>query len=1852
MAKTMVFIDSRVNDLDLLVSQFDAGTEYGVLDATSDGLFQMQESLAGRSGYDSIQIFSHGSPGSLMLGSTSFSLANVNDYAATLSQIGSALSPAGDILLYGCNVAAGDEGRAFVESVARLTQADVAASDDVTGSAALGGDWVLEVESGRVESAPIAIAGFDGTLAIASSGSNYDLALFAQLAQISRFAYPDTVGSSLSGALSGIGWSLKGEAIGKTFGVDAVPIDSHAICAARSEGGRKEMAIAFEGTRGGIDILTDILQFGFTEYYKSIRAKVVDWLKEAVAQQYDAIYITGHSLGGAAAQIALLDIMGDQSQSIWSALFSNVDNAPLDIGDRIIDAGLTTDELNYVREHLSGATFGAPDVRLDPKKPTLSDLSSLILGGSLKAFLVDLTENLTHGLNINVYDTNWFTTHLYQFEHKVDGPYGDPVAALGNEIGQFIAIDLSTVTNLNNEDIDQRYATLNGGGATGMYLHSSAAYVESLLRALSGSKLLATTPDPDYANQLITLPQTLSATEGNDLIYLNSDTLSRQGVANALNAFGGNDILIASAETPQLATVYGSEGVDSFIVNSLGVNIIIGGLSGEHCDNLYFNMFGQISADVSGDDLVLTFKTGGETETSTVEIRNWYSGTQNYQLAEIGKIRPIPDYYWNFENYSFASLNIPLFREGTANDDNEIYGSSVEGDTMHGYAGNDNLYGRGGNDLIYGDDEAGTSSGDDYLSGGEGNDTLYGGGGNDYLYGSAGDDLLYGGDGNDTAMFDGNWNEYVIVYKSDSLSYTITDTVAGRDGVDTVSNVERLDFADMTIMEPFTNSDGSSENAAPTFTAFAAPVAKINENTTVAITLDMLKAQGNEADSDGTVDAFVVKTVTDGTLRIGTDETNATPFAWATNHTIDATHHAYWKPNTDVYGTLDAFTVVAKDDDGAKSATAVQAKVTVVSTNVAPVIAIPSESISFADKVDYTVGNGPRILTSADVDNDRDIDLIVPNWENSNTVSVLKNNGDGTFAPKVDYIAGTSPHAVTSADFNGDGYSDLAVANYYGNTCSVLINNGDGTFVEKVDYVSGDISSSIKSSDFNGDGKTDIVVTNFGDNTVSVFMNNGDGTFKAKTDYITGDAPYTVFCGDFNGDGKTDIAVTNFGDNTVSVFMNNGDGAFTAKFDYITNNQAHIITSADFNGDGKADLAVTNHDSDTISVFINQGNGTFDDQKVYAVGDQPYEITSIDINGDGIIDLAIANSNSNTISVLLNNGNGIFAPKIDYSVGSRPISITSTDLNRDGKFDFVVSNISSDTVSVLLNTSVLPATAFTEQTPVAVCSDIVINDSNGDSDWNGGKLNVQVSNHAEAVDSLTLPTTASTNIWLNPIGNKLMASFVQIGTANAASVTGQNTWHFTFNENATNALVQEVARAITFNNSSNTPSELERTVTFTVHDNEGASSSVAQIVTVTAVDEPADTIAPMLTSSFPSDDAIAVATGTNITLTFTEPVQPSTGNIVISNGSDTRTIDVTDTTQVTFDGNTVIINPTDDLQASTSYHVAIENDAMTDEAGNPFAGTSDYTFTTESAPLPRHTLSGSVTFWKDTLPLSHVELQTTSVIPTMPEVEFKNLQLHADGSRTVELWVNSPSNTVQSVQVELELQAGSSATWQNAATMPSSWTTLTNGSSNGHFVIGSVGLNALATASMQLGTITLSAPTDASRFELALLAGTINGDMLTPYSATSSNVTTGAEGDYNFNELMESTYTLQANKESASLSNAVKANDALAALKIAVGMNPNADGSAVSPYQYLAADVNHDGQVKAADALNILKMAVKFSTAPEMEWLFVSESVGSESMSRTHVVWPDNPMQATLDMDQDVHLIGIVKGDVDGSWAA
>ena len=72
---------------------------------------------------------------------------NSNDVAGW----GNALNETGDILLYGCDLAANTDGQSLLDNIAELTGAEVAASDDLTGNSGQGGDWDLEYTRGKVE---------------------------------------------------------------------------------------------------------------------------------------------------------------------------------------------------------------------------------------------------------------------------------------------------------------------------------------------------------------------------------------------------------------------------------------------------------------------------------------------------------------------------------------------------------------------------------------------------------------------------------------------------------------------------------------------------------------------------------------------------------------------------------------------------------------------------------------------------------------------------------------------------------------------------------------------------------------------------------------------------------------------------------------------------------------------------------------------------------------------------------------------------------------------------------------------------------------------------------------------------------------------------------------------------------------------------------------------------------------------------------------------------------------------------------------------------------------------------------------------------------------------------------------------------------------------------------------------------------------------------------------------------------------------------------------------------------------------------------------------------------------------
>lgn len=164
--KNIIFIDPRVSDYQSLIDSLTDPAEVFVLDGASDGLSQMASLLEGRNGIEAIHVISHGSQGALYLGSTLLNNDDLASYQSQFTDIENALTEFGDILLYGCNVAQGDDGLRFIDTLAKYTGADVAASSNATGAATLGGDWVLERMSGRVEAPVIPVVNRISLLAV------------------------------------------------------------------------------------------------------------------------------------------------------------------------------------------------------------------------------------------------------------------------------------------------------------------------------------------------------------------------------------------------------------------------------------------------------------------------------------------------------------------------------------------------------------------------------------------------------------------------------------------------------------------------------------------------------------------------------------------------------------------------------------------------------------------------------------------------------------------------------------------------------------------------------------------------------------------------------------------------------------------------------------------------------------------------------------------------------------------------------------------------------------------------------------------------------------------------------------------------------------------------------------------------------------------------------------------------------------------------------------------------------------------------------------------------------------------------------------------------------------------------------------------------------------------------------------------------------------------------------------------------------------------------------------------------------------------------------------------------------
>jgi hypothetical protein len=299
---------------------------------------------------------------------------------------------------------------------------------------------------------------------------------------------------------------------------------------------------------------------------------------------------------------------------------------------------------------------------------------------------------------------------------------------------------------------------------------------------------------------------------------------------------------------------------------------------------------------------------------------------------------------------------------------------------------------------------------------------------------------------------------------------------------------------------------------------------------------------------------------------------------------------------------------------------------------------------------------------------------------------------------------------IIAADFNGDHIPDLATVNGDTNTVSILINNGDGTFRPHMDFATGPGPSGLAALDWNKDGKMDLVVSNGGADaahSVSILLGNGDGTFQSHHDIAGAPHANSIAVGDFNGDGNPDIATSsNTPVNAVHVSLGNGRGGMLGLFKDTGNigltprppfdNPFLLskIVRADFNHDGKDDLYYIECcntfvivQQGAFGVLISKGDGTFTDDPIGGAIVPPTDLITVDINQDGFTDAILPFLGCHEpcigVSVMINNGDGTFRGGAGFSVDEgNPLGRvggTAFDVDGDGHKNFVlVGNDTND----------------------------------------------------------------------------------------------------------------------------------------------------------------------------------------------------------------------------------------------------------------------------------------------------------------------------------------------------------------------------------------------------------------------------------------------------------------------------------------------------------------------------------------------------------------------------------------------
>ena len=149
----IAFVDDRLPDMAFFKQKLSDRMPVYKISRLEDGFKQVADILEKlESPVSTVHIFSHGAPGTILLGRRSIDCQIAEMQADHFKRIADNLDSDADILFYGCRIGEGRRGQSLLERLHQISGANIAASVDPTGHRTLNGNWRLEARAGIIDS--------------------------------------------------------------------------------------------------------------------------------------------------------------------------------------------------------------------------------------------------------------------------------------------------------------------------------------------------------------------------------------------------------------------------------------------------------------------------------------------------------------------------------------------------------------------------------------------------------------------------------------------------------------------------------------------------------------------------------------------------------------------------------------------------------------------------------------------------------------------------------------------------------------------------------------------------------------------------------------------------------------------------------------------------------------------------------------------------------------------------------------------------------------------------------------------------------------------------------------------------------------------------------------------------------------------------------------------------------------------------------------------------------------------------------------------------------------------------------------------------------------------------------------------------------------------------------------------------------------------------------------------------------------------------------------------------------------------------------------------------------------------